>query len=391
MIEYIAIGFSILLLIPTLVFFVQVVLGLLKYQNKLAIDVERPSLVVLVPAHNESEVLGNTLVSIKAQLKPEDRMIVIADNCTDNTAAIAKQYGAEVIERFNKTERGKGFALEYGILHIAKSPPEIIIMIDADCHIMPNSIDFLAKTSVSSDRPVQALYLMQAAKNAKIQTRFAEFAWIVKNKIRPLGYSRLGLPCGLMGTGMAFPWHLISKAQLGSSEIVEDLKLGLDFACVGSAPIFCPEAVVISYFPSNDQGAKTQRTRWEHGHLALIISQVPRLVKAVFDNRNLTTFYVALDLAVPPLALLTMGIIGVSLFNAIVFFMIENSFALILSSIGFILLFLAVTLSWHYEGRRLLSASELVYAPVYALRKIPIYIKFIIDRQVEWVRSSRDV
>src|SRR5580704_2288892 len=82
---------------------------------------------VLVPAHNESRGLLPTLEDIKRQLRPGDRVLVVADNCTDDTAAVAAAAGAEVIERHDPTRRGKGYALDFGIQHLSSAAPEILI------------------------------------------------------------------------------------------------------------------------------------------------------------------------------------------------------------------------------------------------------------------------
>ena len=100
---------------------------------------------------------------------------------------------------------------------------------------------------------------MTAPDQSTINYQMAEFAWRVKNWVRPLGLSALGLPCQLMGTGMAFPWAVIRSAKLASGQIVEDLNLGLDLAMAGSPPIFCPSAQVTSRFPISAAAAERQR------------------------------------------------------------------------------------------------------------------------------------
>ena len=95
-------------------------------------QIERIRLAVLIPAHNEAAEIGITLKNLISQLKNDDRLIVIADNCTDNTALIAQQYGAIVIERNNPDQRGKGYALDYGLSFLESDPPDVVIIIDAD-------------------------------------------------------------------------------------------------------------------------------------------------------------------------------------------------------------------------------------------------------------------
>ena len=139
--------------------------------------------------------------------------------------------------------------MDFGLKHLSQDPPAIVIVIDADCRIAEGTIDQLAATCAATHRPVQALNLMTAPDESPINYRVAEFAWRVKNWVRPSGLNALNLPCQLMGTGMAFPWELIRSADLAHGSIVEDVKLGLDLAQAGSPPLFCPSAEVKSHFP----------------------------------------------------------------------------------------------------------------------------------------------
>ena len=125
---------------------------------------------------------------------------------------------------------------------------------------------------------MQALYLMTAPIEAQVNQKVAEFAWRVKNWLRPLGLkASSGLPCQLMGSGMAFPWGLIRGGDLANSWIVEDLKLGLDLTSNGHPPLFCPSALVTSSFASSVGAADNQRQRWEFGHISMILGSLPRL------------------------------------------------------------------------------------------------------------------
>jgi cellulose synthase/poly-beta-1,6-N-acetylglucosamine synthase-like glycosyltransferase len=383
---------GLLLLVPVSILFLQVVLACLPLKKApRALLGKRPSIVVLVPAHNESLVLENTLNSIFPQLIEGDRLLVVADNCSDGTAKIALANGAEVIERIDLERRGKGYALDFGIRHLLKTnPPEVIVIIDADCHVSEGAIDKLARLCVEKGRPIQALDLMTAPLAGSLNIRVAEFAWLVKNQVRPLGFYQIGLPCQLMGTGMAFPWHILSKASLASGHLVEDMKLGIDLTRSGLSPLFCPEARVTSVFPDSVEGADTQRVRWEHGHLGMIIKEAPkRLVEAIF-KLNVHLFALILDLTVPPLALLLLMILmlfGISLVN----FAISGSpRPVFLTGIELFLMGTAVLIAWWRFGQHILNLKDFANAPMYALRKIPLYFKFLAGRQVEWVRSKRD-
>lgn len=114
---------AVLLAIPALVFFVECIASVFLRAGK---QVARPadvSLRVMVPAHDEERGIGATLAEVQSQLAPGDGILVVADNCGDGTARIARSSGAEVIERLDEERRGKGYALAYGIAHLTSSPP----------------------------------------------------------------------------------------------------------------------------------------------------------------------------------------------------------------------------------------------------------------------------
>jgi cellulose synthase/poly-beta-1,6-N-acetylglucosamine synthase-like glycosyltransferase len=355
----------------------------------LLLSASRPRLAILIPAHNEASGILSTLRSLQTQLLEGDRLLVIADNCDDDTAQIATAAGAEVVERRNASLRGKGYALDCGVRHLGLGPegliPEVVIVVDADCSVEDGSIDLLARACKATRRPIQALYLMQSPTATKGLRQLREFAWLVRNLVRPLGYLRLGQPCQLMGTGMAFPWPLIVVANLANAHLVEDMQLGLDLARAGAAPLFCPLAVVTSEFPTHSSGEQQQRRRWEHGHLGMIAA-VPAMLLEAIGKRNGNLFALAIDMSVPPLALLVSLLLSLMVLATV----LASGF-LLAATLGLLLLLaVAILLAWWCFGRKVLQLHTLLLAPVYALAKLPLYIGFLRRRQVEWVRSSRD-
>ena len=351
---------------------------------------------ILMPAHNEALGLEKILRALLPHLNAHIRLLMVADNCSDNTAQLARaiagtQYPIEVVERQHAELRGKGYALDFGVRHLEANPPEVVLILDADCEVEDGSIETLVAQCVAQQRPVQALYLMRNLPGASTKSRLAEFAWLVKNLVRPLGFHRLGLPCQLMGTGMAFTWAQISQATLNTGHIVEDMQLGLDLARKNAAPLFCPEALVISYFPLSNEGIQAQRTRWEHGHLGVIVGEVPALFVQSLQRRNLALFGMALDLCVPPLALLVLLLVGACAATSAAWWALGIAgWALQLAYTGLLLLGLAIALAWLRFGRDTISFKQLCGVPFYVLTKIPLYFYFLVKRQASWVRSKRD-
>jgi cellulose synthase/poly-beta-1,6-N-acetylglucosamine synthase-like glycosyltransferase len=381
-----------MLTMPVLVLTVQVALSIMVRvrATRGSVVAPRPRIAVLVPAHNESNGITACLAVIGAQLRHGDRLLVVADNCDDDTATRARNRGAEVIERRDPARRGKGHALDFGVRHLAIAPPDVVVVVDADCLLHEGALEQLARRSAASDRPAQALYLMHAPPHANLKLKIAEFAWRVKNHARAMGYHRLGLPCQLMGTGMAFPWRLLRDANLASGHLVEDLKLGLELAEQGQAPRFCPEALVTSVFPSSSEGMRTQRTRWEHGHLGMLSRYGPYGLWRSLATRNVELLALVIDLCVPPLALLTLAVLASCGIGLTLWGLTGTALPWLLALVNLGLLAVTLLLAWICHGRDILTLSGLAYAPVYALGKVPIYLGFLIRRQVEWVRSRRD-
>lgn len=390
LLQWVVDGSAVLVFLPVSVLAVEVLAAVTRSASGGAPAGARVPLAILMPAHNEASGIAAVLRALVPQLTKSDRLLVVADNCTDDTAAIARAAGAEVIERQEATLRGKGYALDAGIRHLTVNPPEVVIIVDADCLVAGGTIDLLSRRCGSARRPIQALYLMRNLDDAQVKMRIAEFAWTIKNWVRPSGLLRFGLPCQLAGTGMAFPWSAIARADLATGHIVEDLKLGLDLARAGTPALFCPEALVTSYFPASADGAQGQRTRWEHGHIGVILSDAPKLIAQAIVRFDADLLALALDLCVPPLALLTLLVAAIWFASALIFGFLRAQFALDLMTLEVALLGFSVLASWAKFGRKIISLKSLAFAVVYAIAKIPLYAKFLLARQLHWVRAKRD-
>ena len=348
-------------------------------------------IAVLIPAHNEAAGIAATLHCLRAQLRASDRVLVVADNCSDDTAALARQAGAEVIERSHAVDRGKGFALDFGVRHLGAQPPTMVVIVDADCLLDDGALDTLAGLCSSSGRPVQALYEMNAPVGAGLRARVSAFAWRVRNRVRPLGWWAVGAPCQLMGTGMMFPWALLRDAPLASGHIAEDVQLGADLALRGRPPLFAPQARVTSMFPQGDAAAASQRKRWEHGNLALMFAHGPRLITAGLRRADTRLLALAADLMVPPLALLVQLQLGLALVAALAWWLGAGALPLFISVGALALLVLSIVAAWRLAGRDIIALSELLLtAPAYSLRKLPMYAAFLWKRQSSWVRAKRE-
>ena len=164
---------AIVLMLPVLVFLLQVLAAIFLAKPPAAIKLNgvKLKLAILIPAHNESLVIAQTIQSLMPQLSSQDQLLLVADNCNDDTATIARDLGATVIERTNLQERGKGYALDYGLQHLKANPPQIVLIVDADCMVENDAINKLASTCVTYQCPIQALYLMESQPNPSLKAR----------------------------------------------------------------------------------------------------------------------------------------------------------------------------------------------------------------------------
>lgn len=384
-------------LIPLSVFTVECLAALLPAPTPvLPPESIRPRTTVLIAAHNEEDDLPATLESVLPQLKSGDRTLVVADNCTDATAATARALGADVIERHDPTRLGKGYALARGVQYLAQNdPPEVVIVVDADCEVHPGTVDHLVHCACSEQRPVQGKNYLLPPPEPGASELLGNLAFMFKNVVRPRGLSRLGMPCLLYGTGMAFPWRIIRDAPLATGRTAQDILLAVDLAIAGTPPVYCEQAVVTSDALTNRSSARRQRIAWEHGHLDHIVRHFPRLLLRAIRMGRLDLLVLALELSVPPLSLLVVLWLVATASAALLWLVSGTWFPILAMLVSGGLFGSVIVASWARLELVDFSLLLLLFMPFYVLRKVPIYAGFLVKRQVNWasrlfVASSKD-
>ncbi len=375
---------------PVLLFMLEITLAVIfRRQNTRPLVKSPPKTAILIPAHNEGAGIAAMLSALKATLRGKERILVVADNCTDQTADVAREAGAEVLERTDADRRGKGFALAHGIEHLKRRPPEVLVILDADCEVSDDAVARLAHEAQCTNRPVQGLYLCYAPDTNDARSAISAMAFQFKNFIRPLGMSFLGGPSYLTGSGMAIPWKLVQEVPWASGNVVEDMQLGLDYAAAGFPPVFFDGAKIASPLPVDSAAAGKQRTRWEHGHLKTLLQQVPELTAQGLRERRPALLLLALDLAIPPLALFaSLGLL--TLIVSISFSAISGvwwpAWIAVAECVLFGLSFLA---GWFVFCREAVPLRMLLQIPAYIGGKLSIYLRFLKQPEQQWVRTQR--
>jgi GT2 family glycosyltransferase len=356
-----------------------------------AVGPARLQFVVLVPAHDEESGIRATLDSLDLCVYPSDawQAVVIADNCTDRTAECAREAGVEVWERVDPTRHGKGFALGWALdrLQSRDATFDAVVILDADCLASPNLLSAVDQRLRSGAHAVQVNYVVGNPDASHASAlRFSGFA--LMNTVRFLGKQRLGLSCGLVGTGMAFTRELLAREPWTATGIVEDAEYHSRLVQAGERSEFVPEAWVSSAVPTSLKGSSEQQARWEQGKLRLIRQWSPRLVCAGLAERDIVRVHAGLEWLVPPQSLIAAGSLG----SAVAGLML-GSRRLVLLSAGT----LAAQLTFVLAGLRLVQAPARVYralllAPALIVLKVALYVRLLGGRgPTSWVRTERTV
>jgi cellulose synthase/poly-beta-1,6-N-acetylglucosamine synthase-like glycosyltransferase len=345
-------------------------------------------LAVIIPAHDEALLIGGTVESVRQQVAPSTRIVVVADNCSDGTAEIARRAGATVIERHDPSRRGKGFALAFARDFLASAPPEAVFILDADCRVSRGTVEAMAGHAAAVGEPVQSVNLLTAPADASPMVLVSNFAMVIKNLVRARGLYRLGGGITLFGTGMAFPWPTFAQAELATAEPVEDLRLALELARQGTKVHLWEDLSVISA-AAGIEDSLDQRRRWEHGFLRNAARHgVPAIVGGLARGSR-HRLALGAHLLVPPLALLFL-VAGLALAPALALAIWGGNVAPAAVLGGALGLAVSLTgVAWYLLGRETLSLSALARAPLYILWKVPLYFGFFASRQTEWNRTRR--
>ena len=344
---------------------------------------------ILVPAHNEALNIGSTVNALRLAA-PNCRIVVVADNCTDNTLELAMLAGAEAIVRNDQARLGKGFALAFGRDYLANSPPDGVVIIDADCRLSEGGAEILIGRAVLGNCPVQAAYVLTAEDTASPLISISNFAILLKNVVRARGLKRLAGGTLLFGTGMAFPWTLFARLDLATDSAVEDLHLGLSLAKQGIRVGFVDRALITSPAASVAD-SEGQRSRWEHGFMQTAARNgLPMLFSGIRNgSRHLLT--IGAHMMVPPLAMLILLCLFALPLLATLLWLGSSSIApLMLLCVCLALFAMALLAAWWQVGRGVLSVATMFKIPLYILWKVPIYLRFFTARQTGWNRTQRD-
>jgi cellulose synthase/poly-beta-1,6-N-acetylglucosamine synthase-like glycosyltransferase len=272
----------------------------------------RPSRVpgktaIVVPAHNEQALIGETVGSLLASAAAtrETEVVVIADHCSDETAARALRAGARVLER-NGGERGKGAALRWAFdrLMAEEAAYDLFLVVDGDSTVDAGFAAAMRDAYSRGADAIQGRYLAADA-GRSWRTRLMQTALRAVNVLRPMGREGLGFSCGIVGNGFGLSRTTLERVPYAANSIVEDLEYHLDLVAAGVRVRYRDDARIFGEMPEEEGAALTQRRRWEGGRLAVAVKRLPGMLAGAFRGQP-RFVEPALDLMLPPLAYLAM-------------------------------------------------------------------------------------
>lgn len=346
-------------------------------------------LAIVVPAYNERENITACVRSLQraagvvsADGAPPPEIVVVADNCSDETATIARDLGARVLERFNATDRGKGFALDYAFTELADEGFDAFVVVDADSEVAANFLSACALRFAGGADALQCRYLVLNA-GESLRTRLMTVALYAFNVLRPRGRERLGLSVGIYGNGFGMSAATLREVPYDARSVVEDLEYHLRLVAAGKRVQFVDNTCVRALMPTSTRGATTQRSRWEGGRLRLLLDRAPSLAAATLSGR-LRLFEPLLDLLLMPLAFHVMLLLPLLL--------LPHPWTLGYGLFALALVACHVLVAIRVGGGTVNDVAALAAAPFYIVWKLTLVkaLKRNAKRDAAWVRTERE-
>ncbi|HEY4342351.1 MAG TPA: glycosyltransferase family 2 protein [Steroidobacteraceae bacterium] len=344
---------------------------------------------LIVPAHNEEAVIANIVSSLKAVDWPADRfrVVVVADNCTDKTAAIARAAGAQVLERTDREKRGKGYALQLAFKASREHNwANAVAVVDADAQVSANFVEAIACRMERGEHAVQVHYGISNT-NASWRTRLLSIAKAAFHMVRSRARERLKLSCGLRGNGWSVTHDLLERVPYSAFSLTEDLEYGITLGINGYRVAYADEAHSDAEMVSGEKESRKQRQRWEGGRFALVRSCTLPLLAVGLRRRSGVCIDLALDLMVLPLSYVALNVAVLLCAAFAAAHSVGVGWIWVASGCAAALV-LHILRGWQLSGSGLQGLLDLGRAPGFVLWKVVLMLRGGTSK--EWVRTKRE-
>ena len=249
--------------------------------------------MAIIPAHNEEAVIANLVESLKNQTYNKELydIYVIADNCTDNTAKVAKEAGAIVYERFDEAKKTKGYALDWFLQQKIKedAPYDAFFIFDADNIVDKDFIKNMNKKLCQGEDVVQGYRDIKNPTDSWITSGYALFYWTM-HRFYHLARYNIGLSPLLNGTGFMVRFDVVKPTGWDTVTLTEDIEFSLKRIIAGKKLGWATDAIVYDEQPVGFKQSWSQRSRWTVGHIQCISKYTKPLAQATKENKTLMNF-----------------------------------------------------------------------------------------------------
>lgn len=354
-----------------------------------------PRVALLIPAHNEAEVITASVERLRQLDYPQDRfdVHVVADFCTDDTAEIARVAGAEVHERNDGARGRKGYALDWLIRRVLADGRtyDAIAVFDADSRVDRHFLTRMAEALAAPEAVVLQGRHIISNPEASLFSTLADADMRLNNRIRNQAKQNMGLSARLMGDAMLFRRQVLEQYPwIGAQSLTEDRDYGIYLVTQGVRICFVPEAMSYGQATARWKDATPQRLRWYGGAFDLQRRYLPRLF-ALTLRGNLDALDKLLELALPPFSLLALGSVSLLLLQGLLLVLGDWPRWLVIANIALVLLatvypFLGLAVT----GASARSYRAMTIGPFYAFWRVAIgiWVRLRYD-SVGWVRTRR--
>ncbi len=273
--------------------FIVSICSLVKLKDKPILEDKQNRFMAIIPAHNEESVIGNLIESLKKQDYPKDLydIYVIADNCTDKTAQIARDLGAIVYERFDEENKTKGHALNWflGQKIEENAPYDAFCVFDADNIVDEKFIKSMNKKLCQGEDVVQGYRDIKNPTDSWVSAGYAIFYWTM-NRFYHLARYNLGLSPLINGTGFMVKFDVVKPNGWDTKTLTEDIEFSLKRIIAGKRLGWSTEAIVYDEQPVGFKQSWSQRSRWTVGHMQCIQNYTKDLAVATKEKKTLMNF-----------------------------------------------------------------------------------------------------
>ena len=365
--------------------------SLIKLKDKKLLINKNHRFMAIIPAHNEENVIKNLVDSLQVQDYPRDLydIYVIADNCTDRTAEIAKEAGAIVLKRFDEEHKTKGYALNWFLQQkIAEDADyDAFCVFDSDNIVDKNFIKNMNKKLCQGEEIVQGYRDIKNPTDSWVAGGYAIFYWMM-NRFYHLARYNLGLSPLINGTGFMVKFDIIKPNGWQTVTLTEDIEFSLINISKGRKLGWATDAIVYDEQPVGFKQSWSQRSRWTVGHIQCMQHYTKDLANGVKEYKTLMNFDGLLYMMGIPMMLLTFGLLGI---NTLMYFGAEMTFAELISNYAryliatFILPVLTGTAIMALDKRPIRPMFKAIIAyPLFLGSWILINIKCLIKPNTKW-------